>query len=75
MSDSGGQPRTAGTSAGGQDQTESRAGSTHSDTNLRLKQKKICLRAKPDPSTIPDIYIDDKGDTRKVKTLKATTRC
>jgi len=36
---------------------------------------KIFLRACSDPSIVPDIYINDKGDTREVETLKAITRC
>jgi len=74
MADGGRQPRTVATSAGGQDQTETRVGSTCSDTNLRLNSENI-LRACSDPSTVPNIYINDKGDTREVETLKATTRC
>jgi len=67
--------QTTATIFGGQDQTETKAELTRSDTKLRLKQKKICLRACSDPSTVLDIYINDKGDTREVETLKATTRC
>ena len=35
---------------------------------------KIFLRSCSDPFIVPYIYINDKGDTREVETLKATTR-
>jgi len=71
VTNSGGWRQTTahGESVGGHDQTETRAGSTRSDTKLRLKQKKICLRACRVPSTVLDIYINNKGDTREVETL------
>ena len=63
-----GLPRTAVTNGDGQDETETRAGSTRSDTNLKLIDK-IYLEGLLKTPLLFLIFIDEKGVQREAEKI------